>query len=136
MAMRIAASPMPLPHARPLTILLVEDDDYLRESIVALLEGDDRQVRSCASAEAALADFAREPCDVVITDVSLPGLSGIDLARRLVEAAPRLWVVISSGYELDHGLDRIGPNVRSLSKPFEIEAMDALLGEIHASLAA
>ncbi len=125
---------MPLPHVRPLTVLLVEDDDYVRESITALLEGEAREVRSCASAEAALSEFARQPCDVVITDVSLPGMSGIELARRLLESAPSLWVVISSGYELDHGLERIGPNVRSLAKPFEIDQMDALLAEIHTAL--
>ncbi len=119
---------------RPLAILLVEDDDYVRESIAALLEEDGRDVRSCASAEAALDEFALQPCDVIITDVSLPGISGIDLARQLLDTAPDLWIVISSGYELDHRLDRLGPNVRALSKPFEVEAMDALLAEIHASL--
>lgn len=121
------------PVAGPLAVLLVEDDDYVRESIVALLEDDGREVRSCGSAEAALVEFGRRPCDVVITDVSLPGMTGMELIHRLLETAPSTWIIISSGYAVDHRLDRLGPNVRSLSKPFELEAMNALLADIQSA---
>ena len=120
--------------AHPLRILFVEDNAHLRESIDILLQEQDRQVVCCESAEQALAAFSLQPFDVLLTDISLPEMSGIDLARRVLEMAPATWVILSSGYVLDHGLEKLGPHVRSLPKPFELDAMDALLGEIRSRL--
>lgn len=116
-----------------LRALFVEDNDYLREIIGELLQEEGLAVTACANAEEAEAEFLREPYPLVITDVSLPKMSGTDLAKRLLGAAPSTWVVFSSGYALDRGLTQFGPNVRSLPKPFEVEALQALLLEIRAS---
>lgn len=117
-----------------LRILFVEDNEYLRETLAAMLEEEGRVVRACSTAEEALEAFGEQPFDVVVSDVSLPGMSGIDLARQLLTRQPALWVVLSSGYALDKGLQTLGPNVRSLPKPFELDDMDLLLAEIKASL--
>lgn len=113
-----------------LQIYYVEDNDDLRETIGMLLEADDREIASFATAEEALAAFERRPCDVVITDVSLPTMSGVDLARAVLARAPGTWVILSSGYAISHGLETLGPHVRSLPKPFEVDEMDALLAEV------
>eukprot|EP01036_Dinobryon_divergens_P056452 gene56452-75382_t len=118
-----------------LQVLFVEDDEYLRETLAAMLEEDDREVLACANAEEALEAFGTREFDVVVSDVSLPGMSGMDLARRLLAKSPQQWVVLSSGYLLDtKALREMGPNVRSLPKPFEMDDMDALLGEIRQQL--
>jgi CheY-like chemotaxis protein len=117
-----------------LRILLVEDNTHIRESIDLLLQGEGREVVSCGCAEDALVAFGRQPFDVLVTDISLPAMSGIDLARRVLETYPGTWVILSSGYALDSGLDKLGNQVRSLPKPFELEAMDALLSEIRSRL--
>lgn len=119
-----------------LQIYYVEDNDELRETIGLLLEADDRVVESFATAEEALSAFERQPCDVVITDVSLPTMSGVDLARAVLAKAPGTWVVLSSGYAITRGLETLGDTVRSLPKPFEVEEMDSLLAEIAAAVAA
>ena len=119
---------------QPFSILYVEDNDDLRESISALMEADGREVLSLPSAEAALLAMADKRFDVLITDVSLPGISGTDLARRWLEPDAHRWVLLCSGYDFRHGLASIGPNVRSLPKVFEPEALDALLAEIKASI--
>ena len=119
--------------ATTLRTLFVEDNDYLREIIGELLQEEGLAVTACASAEQAEVEFLREPYPLVITDVSLPKMSGTDLAKRLLGAAPSTWIVFSSGYALDRGLSNFGPNVRSLPKPFEVEALQALLLEIRAS---
>ncbi len=124
---------MPSPQSNPLRILFVEDNEYLRETIAALLEAADREVVSCGSAEQALREFSRCRCDVLITDVSLGGMSGIDLARAVLRIEPGAWVVISSGYAFDHGLDALGPRVSSLPKPFELDDLDALLDRVRAA---
>ncbi len=121
---------------RPFSILYVEDNDDLRESIGMLLEGDGREVVTRPDGELALQVIAEREFDVLITDVSLPGMSGTDLARQVLKKDPRRWVVLCSGYEFRQGLDRLGPNVRALSKPFEPDELEALLNEIIASVRA
>lgn len=111
-------------------ILYVEDNDDLRATITVLLQTDQREVSTCADAEEALAMVARERFDVVVTDVSLPGMSGVDLARRLVGEDPQRWVVLCSGYQFGEHVGSIGPRVRSIAKPFEIEDLERLIDEI------
>ncbi len=119
---------------RPVSILYVEDNDDLRETIGMLLEGEGREVETSASGEQALAAFERRDFDILVTDVGLPGMSGTELTRRVLAVNPTRWVVLCSGYEFRRGLDQLGVNVRSLSKPFELEELDALMNEVIASV--
>ncbi len=118
----------------PLRILYVEDNAELRETIGMLLEGDDREVSLCATAEEALKLDAQGPYDLVVTDVSLPGMSGTDLCRQLVAENPQRWIVLCSGYQFGHGLNALGPNVRALLKPFELEELEELMDSIRDQL--
>lgn len=113
-----------------LSILYVEDNEHLRETIGMLMEGDNREVVLSPSGEDALKHCERRRFDLVVTDVSLPGLSGTDLARRLLRADPKRWIVLCSGYDFDGSVGQFGPNVRSLRKPFELEDLDALIAEV------
>jgi two-component system cell cycle response regulator CpdR len=115
-------------------ILYVEDHPELRETIGMLLEGEGRTVTSCATAEEALALDAAMPFDVLVTDVSLPGMSGVDLARKVLADDPKRWVVLCSGYEMGQYPSGWGPNVRTLLKPFEIEELDELLATMRDAL--
>jgi len=116
-----------MPDPTPLRLLFVEDDDYLRDTMAVLLEDDGREVVTCASAEAALVQWRDGAFDVVVTDVTLGALSGIDLARRVLADDPLARVVLTSGYALDPALLALGPNVRTLPKPFEVSAFEAVL---------
>lgn len=120
--------------ASPLRLLYVEDNEAIREAIGALLEADNRVVLTSATAEEALVVLESQTVDVLVTDLSLPGMSGMDLAKRVLAQWPNMWVVFSSGYDLAYGLNRLGPRVRSLPKPFDMDVMDRLLDEIQASL--
>jgi len=117
-----------------LNILYVEDNHRLRETISELLADTDREVYECDTAEAALVAFDKNQFDVLVTDVSLPGMSGVDLARRVLAANPGFWVVLCSGYEFKTSLANLGTNVRTLVKPFDIEDLEALMDEIAASV--
>lgn len=108
-------------------ILYVEDNVELREIIGLLMEGDGQTVTSCATAEEAMALDAQQPFDLLVTDVSLPGISGTELARRILAVAPHRWVILCSGYDLGNYPQAWGPNVRTLIKPFEVEELDALI---------
>ena len=119
---------------QPIRILYVEDNDDLREAIGMLLEADGRQVVTAANGEAALTLLGQSMFDVLVTDVSLPGISGTELARRVLATDPRRWVVLCSGYEFRHGLEKLGSNVRSLPKPFELDELETLMDEITAAI--
>lgn len=118
---------------RVLHILYVEDHQPLRDMICALLCSDARKVVAVGSAEEALTAFDSERFHVLITDISLPTLSGIELARRLRERSPQLWVIVSSGYEWTLGLEALAPRVAWLKKPFDIEQLEALLASVSAA---
>ena len=113
-----------------LNILYVEDNALVREVTSELLVQDDRYICACDSAEEALKKFSEESFDIVITDVSLPIMSGIDLVRSILRIKPQMPVIVASGYALDFGLEEWGSNVRSIIKPFEPDAIEALIDEI------
>lgn len=117
---------------KSLNILYVEDNNRLRETIGELLQSADRKVHAVASAEEALTAFGNNIFDVLVTDISLPGMSGIDLARRVLTTNPDYWVVLCTGYEFNYRMSELGVNVRALVKPFDIEALEALMSEIAA----
>jgi two-component system cell cycle response regulator CpdR len=119
---------------KPLRMLYVEDNPELREMLQEMLEGDQREVISCATAEAALELWNISHFDVLVSDIGLPGMSGTDLARRVLALHPDRWVVLCSGYEYGDALGVLGPRVRALSKPFELDDLERLMDEIHLSL--
>jgi two-component system cell cycle response regulator CpdR len=115
-----------------LKILYVEDNALVREVTAELLAQEERQIVACADAEAALKEFREDSYDVVITDVSLPVMSGIDLARNILALKPHLPIIIASGYSLDFGLENWGANVRAIIKPFEAPEIEALISDLTA----
>ena len=114
--------------------LYVEDNDEIREAFTDLMEAPHRKITPVVDAEAALALASAQAFDALITDVSLPGMSGTDLARRWLAEDQTRWVVLCSGYEFRHGLSTIGPNVRAFLKTGEPEDLDAVLAEIETAL--
>ncbi len=66
-----------------LNVLVVEDDDAIREMLVMVLEQSDFEVMEAANAEEALRKLAEKLPDLILLDWMLPGISGVELARRL-----------------------------------------------------
>jgi len=119
---------------KTLSIIYVEDNKDLRETLSLMLEGPGRAVVAFATGEEALVAWKAGAPDLLVTDISLPGMSGTDLARIVVGENPAQWVVLCSGYEYGKHIATLGPNVRSLPKPFELEQLEALMDEITAAL--
>lgn len=110
-----------------LRILYVEDNDALRETMALLMEEDGREITLATDAEQAATACASGRFDLVLTDISLPGRSGADLARELLAADPEQWIVLCSGRDLEVGTRELGTNVRWLAKPFEIDDLERLI---------
>ncbi|MFM7067171.1 MAG: response regulator transcription factor [Gammaproteobacteria bacterium] len=97
----------------PLNIVLVEDNDALRDAVAELLSAAGHRVTAMDCAEALVEDAGAYPVDVAIIDLQLPGESGLSLIRRLRHGQPNLGIIamtaLSSvgnriaGYE--HGAD-------------------------------
>jgi CheY-like chemotaxis protein len=116
-----------------LRILYVEDNALVREVTSELLAQEKRHVVALASAEEALDEFKTQPFDVVITDISLPLMSGIDLARNILTLKPGVPIIIASGYALTSVVQNLGPNVRTIVKPFEADQIDSLIADLCAA---
>src|SRR5712671_5583170 len=106
--------------------LIVEDDPDVRVLAAALLEETDLRVVECENAEQAMAVLAREGEDValVFSDIRLPGLDGVDLARRIKAVWPHVSIVVTSGYA-DRRPDTLPANVVYMPKPWL--ALDVLM---------
>ena len=87
----------------PPTILLVDDTDAVRELCADVLIAAGFRVLPAASVERALWEIERSPApiDVLLSDVTMPGQSGLDFAHALKARWPRLHVLLMSGSELD-----------------------------------
>ena len=118
------------PHS--LTLLIVEDDLDSQELFCELLSLSGHHATGVSSAEQALESIAAHRYDVLITDVNLPGMSGIDLARQCVKLAPAMHRILASGYGsmVMAGLDF---SAHVLPKPFSFDHLQQLLAELTAA---
>ena len=92
---------MPALPLKSITLSLVEDDPGVRESLASVLDGFDRY--RCLShypdGESALKGIPLERPDVVLMDINLPGMSGVDCVRELKSSMPTLQILMLTVYE-------------------------------------
>ena len=114
---------------RGVTVLVVDDQQPVRELAARILEQHDARVVSVASGHDALAAFAEhaDSVDVVLTDIVMPAMSGTELARRLRGDRPGLPLVYFSGHVGDGEPPDDGP---LLEKPFTPDALVAAIGAV------
>jgi DNA-binding NtrC family response regulator len=79
-------------------LLIVEDEDTLRESLKRVFQREGYQVEAVMSAEMALEHFEETSFDLIITDIILPGITGIELLKRVKEISPEQIVIIVTAY--------------------------------------
>jgi two-component system cell cycle sensor histidine kinase/response regulator CckA len=131
----VVAAPPPVARSRVgiQTVLVVEDADGLRELTKRLLEKQGYTVLLAANADEALRLFDEYPSiDLLLADVVMPGASGPELVKQLVERRPTLKVIYMSGYTDDaivhHGV--LDPGIVFLHKPFSSESLGQKIREV------
>ncbi|MGI3779107.1 MAG: response regulator, partial [Janthinobacterium lividum] len=102
--------------AEALRVLLVEDNEMVRFSMDAMLSDLGYVVAAAGDADEAMG-LAKDKPDVLVTDLGLPGMDGVTLARRLRAARPSLRVVVASGRPGEE------PGMVWLQKPFDLERL-------------
>ncbi|MEI9928334.1 MAG: ATP-binding protein [Sphingomonas sp.] len=130
------AAPPPLPEAasgearsaRTGSVLLVEDNEEVGEFAEALLRELGHAVTRARSGYEALEAAAERPFDVVLSDVVMPAMSGLELAEHLRALQPGLPIVLTTGYSDE--IARSGAGGRPvLLKPYRIETLARVLDE-------
>jgi CheY-like chemotaxis protein len=113
-----------------MNILLVEDSDEVSCITVEYLHELGHDVVAVGEAEKAIVQLKRTSFDAVMTDIRLPGMSGIELARAMLKDYPNVPVVIASGYAALSVETLMGeklPTVLMLPKPYDLSALDLTL---------
>jgi DNA-binding response OmpR family regulator len=81
----------------PLRVLIVDDEEDLVTALVERLNLRGFQAAGVTTGAQALAHLAEQPCDVVVLDLKMPGLGGLDVFRRVRAQRPSLEVVLLTG---------------------------------------
>ena len=79
-------------------VLIVDDEPNLRRLYRESLEGDGHEVITAESAEDCLTRLEREPPDLVVLDVRMPGMDGLEALGKILERHPRMPVVLNSAF--------------------------------------
>ena len=112
-------------------IILAEDDDNLRFFLARALRRAGHDVNDYPDGEQALTRMNEHPVDLLLADVVMPGLDGIELARRACDMWPHLRVIFITGFAavaLQSG--RAAPEAKMLSKPFHLKDLVAEVDRI------
>ena len=109
-------SPTPLAH-----VLVVEDDETVADVLREVLQDQPFQLSFASSAEDALARFSTDRPDLILTDISLPGKSGLDVMREARAIDPEVAVILMTGYaSVQTAIDAVRQGADDyVTKPFE-----------------
>jgi two-component system OmpR family response regulator len=115
-----------------LRVLLVEDDDDNRELMAEVLASSGYQVLSASSGQDGLKTLSEHPVDVVVTDVGMPGMGGLEMARAAMAIAPTVPVVIVTGWAEREDIARArGREVDAvLIKPVDPDALTQAVSDV------
>jgi CheY-like chemotaxis protein len=119
----------PASGAGPLRLLVVEDNLDSQYLVCEMLRAFGHEADGVGHPNDALKLLAAGRYDVLFTDVSLPGMSGVDLARKAVADAPEMRVIFASGYG-DALLRHVEFPYLSLQKPYELDQLQAALDKV------
>ena len=112
-----------------LRILVVEDNVDSQYLVCEMLRAFGHEADGVGHPDDALALLGRQRYDLLFTDVSLPGMSGVDLARRAIGDQPGLRVIFASGYG-DTLLRHLDFPYLSLQKPYELDQLQDALAKV------
>ncbi|AWL04123.1 response regulator [Massilia oculi] len=110
-------------------ILIVEDDDFVRESMVSSLEALGHVVRQAPDGESGLCALHDERPDLLITDYLMPGMTGAELVQRTRAMFPGLPTIIATGYADMKAIEQVIGDGVVLRKPFQLAELAISVGQ-------
>src|SRR5262245_50742418 len=92
---------------RLIKTLLVEDERVTRRVVETILQSRGHDVTACGDAEEAWAFFQSTPYPLVVLDLGLPGMDGVELCRKIRESRERSFIVVLTGSEQEEDLQAL-----------------------------
>ena len=116
----------------PLKILVVDDDEQIREILIDMLTMYGYNAIACPDAYAALKAIEDERFDILITDLGMPGMSGLDLAAEVHQTHPQIPIAMITGWGTQLSEQEISSRGINavLSKPFHLKEIKTLVYEL------
>jgi PAS domain S-box-containing protein len=122
--------PPALAGAPPLRVVLVEDDGLIRSTTAEMLEALGHRVVPASHASAALAALEGGKTDVLMTDIGLPEISGVELAAKAKLRHPDIRVIFASGHDATSAMTGALADAVHLLKPYTAEDLARAFGAI------
>lgn len=117
---------------KPLSILVIDDEEFVRETLGEILAALSHHVQTVDSGRAALEKIGAEHFDVVFTDLAMPEMDGWEVARAIRQARPSVPVVLVTGYgataEAPSGEENLVNAI--IGKPFAFDQVTAVLAKV------
>lgn len=119
--------------ASSLDVLIVDDEEKICQLLEQILSARGCAVRTSPDGLQALAEFKRQPADVVITDIKMPKMDGIELLRELKHLDPLLNVVVITAYpSVEGAVEAMQCGACDfITKPFDLAQIQAILYRCH-----
>ena len=113
-------------------ILIVDDELIMRESLAGWLERDGHQVKTASSGEEALEMLEHNRCDILLVDIKMEGISGLDVLRQVKESDPDVAVVMITAYgSIPTAIEAMKHGAQDyLLKPFDPNELGVLIEKI------
>lgn len=113
-------------------ILVVDDEETIRETVSAMLEALGHAVEAFGDAATALTRLDNEPCDIVISDIRMPGMDGLSLIKEIKERFPNTDIITMTGYGSSYSYTNVIKAGASdfIAKPFGLDEIEAKLNRL------
>ena len=118
--------------APPMNVLVVDDEEFVRETLADMLTMLGHRVESASGGREALQKFSKEDFDLVFTDLSMPEMDGWELARELHRLHPDTNVILITGHGAATPVAPEDKNIINgvVGKPFDFDQVAEILGQV------
>jgi DNA-binding NtrC family response regulator len=115
--------------AHPVRILVVDDEQHVRASLAAWFREDGYDVSVAGSGREALQALAHDGADILLVDIKMPGMDGLELHRKARELAPDATVIMMTAYaSVETAVEALKDGAYDyVVKPFDPEAVSRLV---------
>ena len=121
---------------KSLQILVIDDEPFICELIVDMLQGEGHTVTTTTDSRQGLSLFQNNDYDIVFTDYRMPHLSGAQLAREMKSLKPSIPICLITGTLIELVPNELVDFVRVIQKPFTLDDLTAAIAQLFPSPAA
>jgi DNA-binding NtrC family response regulator len=117
---------------RKMKILLIDDDEWIRDSLAMFMEAEGCHLKACESAEEALDAINRQPYDIIIADYRLPGMNGLEFLKKIAVSRPQAIRILMTAYSNEGIVSEAGRvGIQDLiEKPFTTRTIEKSLSRL------